>query len=65
MIYSGNNALKLIEFTPGQIPDNVTVNIQQAGESYWIHLITFAEPDVLNSIDMKSILQDNQCIPKS
>lgn len=63
MVYSGNNALKLIEFKSGQIPANVTISIQQAGALYWLHLITFAEPDILNSIDVKALLQENHCIP--
>ena len=61
--YSGNNALKLIELAPEQIPDNVTVNIQQAGALYWIYVISFAEPDVLNQFDVIGILRENGCIP--
>ncbi len=60
--YYGNKATKLIYFLPGQIPENVTVNIQQAGELFWIHIITFANPDVLNSIDIQTLLIKNQCI---
>ena len=63
LVYCGNNAKKLIEFFPGQIPENITVNIQQAGEEYCIHIISFAEPDVLNSFDVITLLKNNQCIP--
>lgn len=62
-VYYGTNAISLIEFLPGQIPENVTVNIQQAGEQFLIHFITFAEPDVLNSINVETLLKDNKCIP--
>ena len=62
LLYYGNNAIKLIEFLPGQIPDNVAVNIQQAGNEYSIHLIHFGDPDVFNNIDMHSLLLEAKCI---
>ncbi|SFQ47435.1 hypothetical protein [Caldicoprobacter faecalis] len=62
LLYYGNNAIKLIEFLPDQIPDNVAVNIQQAGNEYSIHLIHFGAPDVLNNINMRSILLEAKCI---
>lgn len=61
-LYYGNNAIKLIEFLPGQIPDNVAVNIRQAGNEYSIHLIHFGNPDILNNIDMHSLLLEAKCI---
>lgn len=60
--YYGNNATKLIEFLPGQIPENVTVNIRQAGKEFWIHMVSFAEPNALNNVDIDEILVKNQCI---
>lgn len=62
-VYYGTNAVKFIEFLPGQIPENVTVNIQQAGVQFWIHIISFAEPEVLNSISVENLLKENKCIP--
>ena len=61
--YYGTNAKKLIEFSSGQIPENVTVNVRQAGQKFWIHFISFAEADVLNSINMEAILKENGSIP--
>lgn len=62
LVYCGNNATKLIEFKTGQIPENVTVNIQQNAASYLIHVISFAESDTLNNFDVPSLLIENQCI---
>jgi len=62
LLYYGNNAIKLIEFPPGQIPENVAVDIQQAHNEYIIHLIHFGAPDVLNNINMRSILLEAKCI---
>lgn len=61
--YYGTNAIKLIEFLPRQIPYNITVNIRQAGQKFWIHLISFTEPDVLSNIDIEALLKENKCIP--
>ncbi|MCX7884855.1 MAG: hypothetical protein N2448_07495 [Caloramator sp.] len=61
--YYGTNAAKLIELLPGQIPDNVTVNIRQAGQKFWIHLISFSEPDVISNINIEALLKKNKCIP--
>ncbi len=61
-IYYGENAIKTISFLPGQIPDNIAVNVQQAGNRYSIHLISYESPDKLNSIDMKEILKKAGCI---
>ncbi|MBZ4646474.1 MAG: hypothetical protein PWR27_1432 [Petroclostridium sp.] len=62
-VYYGTNAAKLIEFIPGQIPCNVTVNIRQAGQKFWIHLISFSEPDVISNINIEALLKENKCIP--
>ena len=61
--YYGTNAAKLIEFLPGQIPDNVAVNIRKAGRKFWIHLISFSEPDVISNINIEALLKENKCIP--
>jgi|GEM_PF-635573 len=60
--YYGTNAAKLIEFLPGQIPDNVAVNIRQAGQKFWIHLISFSEPEVISNINIEALLKENKCI---
>lgn len=63
-IYYGNNAIKRIEFLPGQIPENVAVSIWQAGKEYYIHLVCFetGKDSPLNSIDIYSLLLKNKCI---
>lgn len=58
-LYCGSNAVKLIEFKPGQLPENVTVNVQQAGELYFIHLISYADLNIINDLDIPNILLDN------
>jgi hypothetical protein len=59
-LYYGDNAIRFIEFLPGEIPDGVAVNIRQFGKEYCIHLITFNEPDTFNKIDIhKLLLKDN------
>jgi hypothetical protein len=62
VLYYGTNALKLVKFKPGEIPENVTINIQQAGNVYYIHLISFADLELLNSIDIPEILLENAII---
>ena len=61
-LYCGTNALKLIEFKSGQIPENVTVNIRQAGNKYWIRLTTYTDPDILGDLDLERLLKENNCI---
>lgn len=60
--YYGTNATKLIEFLPGQIPENVAVNIHQAGQQFWIHLVTYGEPEVLSKINIEKLLKENKSI---
>lgn len=62
IIYSGNNATSLIALKPEQIPDNVTVNIQQNGKYYLIHVVTYSDSNTLSKFDVPKILLDNQCI---
>jgi len=61
--YYGTNATKLIEFLPGQIPENVAVNIRQAGEKFWIHVITYSEPEVISKLNIEALLKESKCIP--
>ena len=62
--YCGNNAVAKIDLQTGQIPENVTVNIQQAGNTYWIHAISFADSYVINDFNnnLIQILETNGCI---
>lgn len=59
-VFSGDNAIKAIEFLPDQLPSNSTVNIQQAGEHYLIHLVVFSEESV--ALDLREVLIQNGCI---
>jgi hypothetical protein len=63
--YYGVNAVALVELLPGQIPENVTVNIQQQGNRYWIHVISFEESGENASFDIISLLEENGCISPS
>lgn len=61
-IYYGENAIKLIEIPYEKLPPGVAVNVQQSGNSYLIHTISYEDPEILNKIDMYSILQEIECI---
>lgn len=58
-VYCGEDAVKKIEFAAGELPHNVTVNIQQAGEFYLIHMITFADPEELGGFNIRTLLEKN------
>ena len=62
-VYAGNNALKLIDIPQDQIPHNLTMDIQQNGKSYVIHIITTAETSDYPGFDIYGLLKDNGCIP--
>jgi len=61
--YCGSNATELIFFREEQIPRNVTVNIQQAGATYWVHVISYADEAVIRDFDVQAALIENGCIP--
>jgi hypothetical protein len=61
-LYYGDNAIKRINIAPEQLPPGVALNIQQTGSDYIIHLISYESPDVLNQIDMHSLLIEMNCI---
>ena len=61
-VYCGNNATKLIEIEPEELPPNVTVNVQQAGKAYTLHFIAFGEGDELSNIDVYQLLQNSGCV---
>lgn len=64
IVYCGKNAIRLIEFLPGQLPENTTANIQQAGDEFQIHLISFVSDFVeISNFDVKKVLEENKCIP--
>jgi len=55
-LYYGDNAIKLISITPEQLPPGVAFNIQQTGSDFSIHFILFEKPDVLEQINVYSLL---------
>lgn len=57
-LYYGNNANKKIEFTNGQIPKDICVEINQQENEYWIHLIS----NKPINIDIYEILKRSGCI---
>ena len=62
IIYVGNNAIKLIDIPQEKIPSNVTINVQQARAYYQIHVISFADPDPSNKVDVRDILLSEKLI---
>lgn len=60
--YCGSNAIKLIEIKPEQLPPNTAVNIQQAGNVYRIHTVSYVSGETTPSIDFEAILRENGCI---
>ena len=63
-IYYGNNATKLIDITAKQLPAGVAMDIRQSGSEFSIHLTTYEEADILNQIDIHSMLLEARCIEK-
>lgn len=61
-VYCGDNARKVVEFAEGQIPENVTVRIDQYRTLYIVHVISYAEPEVTNNFHVFDILRQNGCI---
>lgn len=61
-VYCGNNATRIVKFRDGQIPENVTVRIEQQRSMYIVHVISYADPAVTNNFDVLSILRQNGCI---
>lgn len=60
--YCGRNAVKLIEIKPEQLPPNTAVNVQQAGNVYRIHTVSYVSGETTPSIDFEAILRENGCI---
>ena len=60
-VYSGNDAVKLIEIPEGMLPYNIAVEIRQAGSAYMLHLVTYSssteEMEQWNKLDVIQKLQ--------
>lgn len=61
-VYCGADAKGTIEILPEQIPDGFTVNIQQDGAYYLIHVICFGDFEKGNDFDVWEVLLENGCI---
>lgn len=60
------DAVKADEFLPVLLPDNSTVNIEQAGESDMFRLVMFSSGPVdLDSLDQRGMLVQNSCVNDS
>lgn len=62
-VYTGSDAQKLIQIPAEQIPANTTIDIQQLGEFYLIHVVSFADPEVFQQLHIPTYLKDNGFIP--
>lgn len=58
LLYCGNNAIKRIEQSGMQLPNNVAVSVYQAGSTYMLHFISYGDADVLNEIDPTILLKN-------
>lgn len=56
--YYGNDAIKLIDSSKLDLPQNAAVNVQQAGEKYWVHIVTFVGDDASFSVNVHQLLSD-------
>lgn len=62
VIYYGENAIRSIEIPLSELPPGVAVNVQQSGNTYLIHTVSYIDPEILNQIDMKMILEETNCV---
>jgi len=59
-VFCGDDAIKLVELYPEQLPENAAVNIQQAGEFYLIHVVVYDDDGFL--IEVRAALEENGCV---
>lgn len=53
--YCGNDAIKSLDTLQTLMPENVAVNVRQAGSEYLIHVIAFEQTD----LDVRAVLCEN------
>lgn len=62
-VYCGDDAVGNIKLLPEQLPPNSTVNIQQTGENYLIHMIIFSSQAFdVETLDLRAFLKQNGCV---
>lgn len=59
-VFCGDDAIKLVELYPEQLPENAAVNIQQAGEFYLIYVVVYGDDGF--SLDVRAALEENGCV---
>ena len=64
LLYNGSNAQRKIRLSDlGELPNNVTVNIQQSEAEFTLHIIGFGDYDMLSDVHVSDMLKKNGCIP--
>ena len=63
-VYFGNNAIRRIETISSYLPNNIAVNIHQAGSMFILHFIAFGENafDTMNELRITDFLLSNEYI---
>lgn len=56
--YCGNDAIKSLDTLQTLMPENVAVNVRQAGSEYLIHVIAFEQTD----LDVRAVLCENALV---
>ena len=64
-VCTGNDAQKQIEIPNELIPENTTINIQQSGEFYLIHVVSFGDPEHFQQLNIPAYLKENGFIPST
>jgi len=59
--YCGNDAVKAIALNPEQLPENATVNIQQEGSFYLIHVVVYSTGGMPQFL-VQEALEENGCV---
>ena len=62
VLYYGTTAIGKVEIYPEQIPDYTTVTIQQDGSEFYVHVITNAELEPEDTLNVPLVLYENGCI---
>ncbi|WP_028562449.1 hypothetical protein [Paenibacillus pinihumi] len=61
-LYYGINAVKRIELPLEKLPPGTAVNIQQSGDTYSIHLLSYEQPEKWKNIDIYQLLLESGSI---
>ena len=64
-VCTGNDAQKRIEIPNELVPENTTINIQQSGGFYLIHVVSFGDPQYFQQLNIPTYLKENGFIPST